>query len=112
MSNLHNRTGCCKGKFTSLKRLKAQTNRSEAQKLQWADRKNVPQDSRTGNITDTMRRVVDFKQFTNDLWCAECNQPLSLKNFIKEEQHRLASVYIVRCQTCGGLHRVHSDKPS
>ena len=46
------------------------------------------------------RRVVDLAVLANNMWCADCEIPLSFRWIEKEVQRGLASIFHVRCGTC------------
>ncbi|KAE8737620.1 hypothetical protein FOCC_FOCC016916, partial [Frankliniella occidentalis] len=46
------------------------------------------------------RRIVDLAVFTRDLWCQDCDVPMSLRFAEKERSIGLASKFQVRCHIC------------
>ncbi|KAK3916419.1 Cysteine--tRNA ligase [Frankliniella fusca] len=56
------------------------------------------------------RRVVELDTLAKELWCSDCNIPLSLRNLEKEQQMGLASIMTVRCGECLAEYAVHTSK--
>lgn len=46
------------------------------------------------------RRIIDIMLFARNMWCTDCNIPLSLRNLVKEKQFGIASRFYVRCSQC------------
>jgi len=110
-------SGWKKGRFTSNRVVKAKKKQSNDFKQKWEKlkekkRQDEEAGSTSGNITSTMRRVVDLAQLAKDLWCFKCKKSVSLRGFETEDQHGLAFDMRVRCQNCHTLIKVLTDKPS
>lgn len=120
MSNfkqVHDTGGWYKGKFTTGKRLKAKKNVKNYLNKRWDVYKEEKREREAnanlcGNIATTKRRVVELNQMAEDLWCRKCNQSLSLRDFVEEEQHGLAFNMIVKCKTCNTNWQVQTAKES
>jgi len=116
----HDESGFWKGKFVSQKCFKANNKRREALRTLWCKRRAAnlanlpaePNSNSSGNMTKTMRRVVDLQQFSRYLWCQNCAKPIFIKDYVSEEQHGLAFTYKVKCHSCDRLVLVRTDKPS
>lgn len=104
------------GKFTKKSIAQWKGNISKTQKQVWADVKAKRRTHKhlqrtTGNVTSTMRRIVELQQLALDLWCNNCELPLSLRNYVPGSDKRfgLASTVDVKCD-CGLIFTVHTGK--
>jgi len=110
-------SGWKKGRFAKSAVFSSKKKKADVLKEMWKDFQSAREAdkeavSSAGNITSTKRRITEFSQLARDLWCRECNKPLSLRNFESETQHGLAFDMLVRCLSCQKLVRVLTDKPS
>ncbi|KAE8743517.1 hypothetical protein FOCC_FOCC010904 [Frankliniella occidentalis] len=60
----------------------------------------------------TRRRVVELSKLGEDLWCTNCDTPLSLRNVIGEVHYGVASCLTVTCQSCRSQFKVDTCKAS
>lgn len=56
------------------------------------------------------RRIVDLNTFGSDMFCHECQIPLSILDRTEETKFGLASVFTVPCAKCHTPYRVRTDK--
>lgn len=56
------------------------------------------------------RRIVELQQMANDLWCATCMQPLSLRFIENELRISLATILTIRCHNCLATFEVNTCK--
>ncbi|GAB1860785.1 hypothetical protein CAJAP_01864 [Camponotus japonicus] len=59
---------------------------------------------------DQNRRIVDLSTFESDMFCHECQIPLSILDRTEETKFGLASVFTVPCAKCHTPYRVRTDK--
>jgi len=113
-------SGWLKGKFIPTSKLNGKKKRSEVSKRRWDNfRKREAEEAaledRTrdlGNLANTTkRRIVELSQLSQDLYCNKCHVVLSLRNFVREEQHTAFILY-VRCVECDQVVRVHTSETS
>jgi RNase P subunit RPR2 len=62
------------------------------------------------DFTHVGRRVVELGFLAEELWCNQCNVPLSLRNTEAELTKGLASVLDIRCLRCNVLKKVSTGK--
>lgn len=115
MSSLGNRTVGVKDVSSKKSKLQWKRNVSLAAKDRWKKfqaKKVETEESAndSGNITTTMRRIVDLKQVAKNLWCKQCCKSISLRDFVDEQRHGLASTLKVKCQFCGIIVLVDTEK--
>ncbi|XP_024890202.1 uncharacterized protein LOC112466368 isoform X2 [Temnothorax curvispinosus] len=60
------------------------------------------------NVIDG-RRIVDLAHLAAELWCKECNLPLSLRYATDEFRSGLASIITVKCTKCGNSYKVTTN---
>ncbi|CAG5108785.1 Protein of unknown function, partial [Cotesia congregata] len=53
------------------------------------------------------RRLVDLKLLDDELWCKPCNQALRLRHSVNELKNGSASIFQVKCTTCGNMYPVN-----
>jgi len=113
MGLFHEVNGVYKGTFRNQKQLARKLNIMESLKKRNDERRSkAAQRLNTGNITTTMRRVVEIAQLAKDLWCRSCNEVISLRNLEREEQRGLHFIMYIKCQRRESLIQVHTAKPS
>lgn len=61
------------------------------------------------NLSD--RRVVELQLLAKELWCKNCDNPLSLRHVIEENCMGLASILKMKCFKCQLYFDVHTNKP-
>ncbi|KAK3925215.1 Sensor protein NarQ-like protein [Frankliniella fusca] len=80
------------------RRLKVSTKMTE----KWAKVRTVKafKEELTPVIAESGRRVIDLQLFARQMWCEECDVPLSLRFLEEERRIGLASKFFVRCHQC------------
>lgn len=56
------------------------------------------------------RRVIDVELLAENLWCTECDIPLSLRFVMSEKRAGLASILNVQCKNCCAIYHVFTSK--
>lgn len=56
------------------------------------------------------RRIIDLNTLGDQLWCKNCQLPLSLNNRINENIHGLASIFTIQCMKCYNKYKVCTDE--
>jgi len=70
------------------------------------DNVQVSSDASSGTAR---REVIETSLFSKQMWCSNCNIPLSLDFAIEKEQRGLSNQYTVKCCRCPFLKRVHTN---
>lgn len=55
------------------------------------------------------RRILSLHVFARNMWCKDCDIPLSLIYLEEEKLFGLTPVFYIRCYKCLGLKEVHGD---
>ncbi|KAK0159463.1 hypothetical protein PV327_011116, partial [Microctonus hyperodae] len=55
------------------------------------------------------RRIVDLDKLAEEMWCQECDLPLSFRFCVNEDICEFASVFHIKCSKCGTIHLVRSS---
>lgn len=106
--NIRCEKGIRKGQFISAKRKKRTQNIIAAKKK----KANETTDQIEDNLKDILsgRRIVELLRLGEELWCKECDIPLSLRNVEKECHIGLASELHIRCTGCVSVKKVLTGK--
>lgn len=59
---------------------------------------------------DAPTRAMDLDMLSEEMWCNQCQIPLSFRNIVDEKRKGIASVFTVRCMQCSMLQYVHTFK--
>ncbi|XP_043276780.1 uncharacterized protein [Venturia canescens] len=56
------------------------------------------------------RRIIHLNTLGEQLFCSKCKSILSILDSVQEQRFGLASIFHVKCRTCGMLNQVSTDK--
>ena len=58
------------------------------------------------------RRIIDLAYFAKMLQqgCTGCEEPLEFAGCVKERKYGLASIFHIKCHTCGNVTNISSGK--
>ncbi|XP_057326887.1 uncharacterized protein LOC130668562 [Microplitis mediator] len=95
-----------KGKFSKKNVVQWKKNVIISNKARNENKENA---ENTSYIELSGRRLVDLQVLDDELWCKPCKKALRLRHSVNELKNGLASIFHVKCETCGNMYEVNTS---